>query len=217
MRKALRSFGMGMSMAIAAAIAAVPTAFAADAASDSSAKETESKHKPLAVGDPAPAWEGLVGVDDQKHSLKDHAEAKAVVVVFTCNHCPVAQSYENRLVQLASDYRSKGVELVAINVNNMEADKLPAMKERAEEKGFKFDYLYDPSQEIGRAYGATVTPHVFLLDGARNVAYIGAVDDNMNESEVMKHYLRNAIDAVLVGSKPETDTTKPMGCGIQYE
>jgi len=217
MKKTLRSFGVGMSMAIAAAIAAVPTAYAADATSDSPSKENDSKHKQLSVGDPAPAWEGLVGVDDQKHSLGDHADAKAVVVVFTCNHCPVAQSYEDRLVELASEYQDKGVELVAINVNNMEADKLPAMKERAEEKGFKFDYLYDPSQEIGRAYGATVTPHVFLLDGARNVAYIGAVDDNMTESKVTKQYLRDAIDAVLAGSKPETDTTKPMGCGIHYE
>ena len=100
---------MGMSMAIAAAIAAVPTAYAADAATDSSAKATDSKHKTLSVGDPAPAWEGLVGIDDQKHSLSEHADAKAVVVVFTCNHCPVAQAYEDRLVQLAADYQGKGV------------------------------------------------------------------------------------------------------------
>ena len=215
MKKTLRSFGMGMSMAIAAAIAAVPTAYAADA-TDSSAPNTEANHK-LAVGDPAPAWKDLAGVDGREHSLAEHANAKAIVVVFTCNHCPVAQAYQDRLVQLASDYQPKGVELVAINVNNLEADKLPAMKQRAEEKGFKFDYLYDPSQEIGRAYGATVTPHVFLLDGARNVAYIGAVDDNMNEAKVTKRYLRDAIDAVLAGSKPQTDDTKPVGCGIRYD
>ena len=106
-----------------------------------------------------------------------------MVVVFTCNHCPVAQAYEDRIVEIAADYKDKGVEVVAINVNNMEADKLPAMKERAEEKGFKFDYLYDPSQEIGRAFGATVTPHAFLLDGERNVVYIGAIDDNMNREQ----------------------------------
>ncbi len=217
MKKTLRSFGMGMSMAIAAAIAAVPTAYAADATADSSAKEADAKHKQLAVGDTAPTWKDLIGVDGQKHSLREHADAKAVVVVFTCNHCPVAQSYEDRLTQLAADYKSQGVELVAINVSNLDADKLPAMKERAEEKGFKFDYLYDPSQEIGRAYGATVTPHVFLLDGTRNVAYIGAVDDNMSESKVTKHFLRDAIDAVLAGSKPQTDTTRPIGCGIRYE
>ncbi|MGD9636690.1 MAG: redoxin family protein, partial [Pirellulales bacterium] len=129
----------------------------------------------------------------------------------------VAVAYEDRIVELANDYKDQGVDVVAINVNNMEADKLPAMKERAEEKGFKFDYVYDPSQEIGRAYGATVTPHVFLLDGDRNVAYIGAIDDNMDAAKASKNYLRDAIDAVLAGSKPQTDSTKPMGCGIGYE
>lgn len=213
MKKSLRSFGVGMSMAIAAAIAAVPSAYAADA----TAADAGSEHKSLGVGDPAPAWDGLVGVDDEKHSLKDHVDAKAVVVVFTCNHCPVAQAYEDRIVDLAADYHNQGVDLVAINVNNIEADKLPQMKERAEEKGFKFDYLYDPSQEIGRAYGAAVTPHAFLLDGKRNVVYIGAIDDNMNSDKVTKHYLRDAIDAVLAGSEPQTATTKPVGCGIQYE
>jgi peroxiredoxin len=215
MKKTLRSFGMGMSMAIAAAIA-VPTAYGADAKTET-AGSGESQHKKLAVGDPAPAWKGLVGVDDQKHSLGEHAGAKAVVVVFTCNHCPVAQAYQDRIIDVAADYANKNVDVVAINVNNLEADKLPAMKERAEEKGFKFDYLYDPTQDIGRAYGAAVTPHVFLLDGKRNVAYIGAIDDNMNPQKVTKHYLRDAIDAVLAGSKPQTDTTKPVGCGIQYE
>ncbi len=204
MKKALRSFGVGMSMAIAAAIAAVPTAYGADAKTENNAGANDSEHKKLAVGDTAPAWKDLIGVDDQKHSLGEHADAKAVVVVFTCNHCPVAQAYQDRIIDIASDYADKGVDVVAINVNNLEADKLPKMKERAEEKGFKFDYLYDPSQEIGRAYSAAVTPHVFLLDGARNVAYIGAIDDNMNPDKVTKHYLRDAIDAVLAGSKPET-------------
>jgi peroxiredoxin len=197
---------------VVAALAATPTAFAADAAA-----ATQSEAKPLAVSDPAPAWEGLIGVDDKNHGLGDHADAKAVVVVFTCNHCPVAQAYEDRIVELASDYQDKGVTVVAINVNNLEADKLPAMKERAEEKGFKFDYLYDASQEIGRAYGAAVTPHAFLLDGERNVAYIGAIDDNMNADKVTELHLRDAIDAVLAGNQPETATTKPFGCGIRYE
>jgi peroxiredoxin len=217
MKKALRSFGVGMSMAIAAAISAVPTAYGADAKTESNAGSSNAEHKKLAVGDAAPAWEGLIGVDDQKHSLGEHADAKAVVVVFTCNHCPVARGYQDRIIDIAADYADKGVDVVAINVNNLEADKLPAMKERAEEKGFKFDYLYDPSQEIGRAYGAAVTPHAFLLDGARNVVYIGAIDDNMSPEKVSKHYLRDAIDAVLAGSKVETTTTKPMGCGILYE
>jgi peroxiredoxin len=216
MKKALRSFGVGMSMAIAAATS-IPSAYAADATAGSNTKADDAEQKKLAVGDAAPAWKDLAGVDNQKHSLGEHADAKAVVVVFTCNHCPVAQAYEDRIVAIASDYADKGVDVVAINVNNMEADKLPAMKERAEEKGFKFDYLSDPSQKIGRAFGAAVTPHAFLLDGERNVAYIGAIDDNMNAEKATKTYLRDAIDAVLAGSKPQVDSTKPVGCGIQYE
>ncbi len=218
MKKAIRSFGVGMSMAIAAAMA-VPSAYAADAATSEVAPEKKEQPDatPPAVGDPAPAWDDLLGIDDEKHSVGDLIEAKAIVVVFTCNHCPVAVAYEDRLVELAADYKKNGVELVAINVNNMEADKLPAMKERAKEKGFEFDYLYDPSQRIGRAYGAMVTPHVFLLDGTRQIAYIGAIDDNMNPEKVTQHYLRDAIDAVLAGSQPQIDTTKPVGCGIRYE
>jgi thiol-disulfide isomerase/thioredoxin len=118
---------------------------------------------------------------------------------------------------LQKDYADKGVKLVAINVNNMEADKLPAMKERAAEKGFEFDYLYDPSQQVGRDFGAAVTPHVFLLNGKHQLAFVGPVDDNMDESKVTKKYLRDAIDAVLAGNKPETSEEKPFGCGIRYE
>jgi len=202
---------------VAAAFAAAPNAFAADAAATAAPESESAQSKSLAIGDAAPAWKELTGVDDQRHSLADLGKAKAVAVVFTCNHCPVAQAYEDRIIELAADYKGKGVELVAINVNNLEADKLPAMKERAEEKGFKFVYLYDPSQQIGREYGATVTPHAFLLDTKRHLAYVGAIDDSMNPEKVTQHYLRDAIDAVLIGSRPETDSTKPIGCGIQYE
>jgi thiol-disulfide isomerase/thioredoxin len=185
------------------------------AAEDPASPAAEAKA--IGVGDSAPEWKELDGVDDQKHSLSDLKDAKAVVVVFTCNHCPVAQAYEDRLIQLAADYKEKGVELVAINVNNMEEDKLPAMKTRAEEKDYQFDYLYDPSQEIGKAFGAAVTPHAFLIDGERKLAYVGAIDDKMEVDKVEKHYLRDAIDAVLAGSKPENESTKPMGCGIKYD
>jgi peroxiredoxin len=176
-----------------------------------------AEKKALAIGDAAPAWKDLEGVDDKTHSLSDINNAKAVVVIFTCNHCPVAQAYEDRIIELSTDYKDKGVEVVAINVNNIEDDKLPAMKKRAEEKGFEFAYLYDPSQEIGRAFGATVTPHAFLLDGEGKLAYAGAIDDNMELAEVQHHYLRDALEAVLAGSNPEVDSMKPMGCGIRYE
>jgi thiol-disulfide isomerase/thioredoxin len=116
------------------------------------------------VGDPAPKFADVVGVDDKKYSLADFDDAKAIAVVFTCNTCPVAVAYEDRLEQYQKDYADKGVQLVAINVNNDEGNKLPAMKDRATEKGFSFPYLYDPTQKVAREYDAKVTPHVFLLD-----------------------------------------------------
>lgn len=173
--------------------------------------------KALAIGQQAPEWEELEGVDGKKHSSADVKDAKATVVIFMCNHCPVAQAYEGRVKELVTDYKDKGVEIVAVNVNNIEEDKLPAMRERAESQDFNFVYLYDPSQEIGRAFRATVTPHVFLLDSDWKLAYVGAIDDNMEIDKVEKHYVRDALDAVLAGNKPETDTTKQVGCGILYE
>jgi len=206
-----RYFPIGLTaaalMAVAASFAGSITAQAAD----------EATQQGVALGQPGPAFSGLAGVDDKTHSLDEYADAKLVVVVFTCNHCPVAQAYQDRLIELAGDYANQGVQFVAINVNNMEADKLPAMKVRAAEKGFNFPYLYDPSQQIGRAYGATVTPHVFVLDQDRNIAYMGAIDDSQNPDNVSQHYLRDALDALLVGQAPEMASTKQFGCGIQYE
>jgi peroxiredoxin len=176
-----------------------------------------SGYAAVSIGDKGPAWSDLEGTDGQKHSLADLADAKAVVVVFTCNHCPVAKAYEDRLVQLQSDYQAKDVQVVAINVNNGPPDRLDKMKVRAEEKGFNFQYLYDPSQEIGRAYDAKVTPHVFLLDKDRKIAYVGAIDDNMKEDKVGQKHLRDAIDATLAGKTPATAETRPVGCSIKYE
>lgn len=169
------------------------------------------------IGAPAPEWANLTGTDDQSHSLADLAEAKAVVVVFTCNTCPVAVAYEDRLIQLANDYKDQGVALVAINVNNDEGNKLPAMKDRATEKGFTFTYAYDPTQQIARDYGATVTPHAFLLDGQRRIVYRGGIDDNQDSSAVTEQYLRAAIEATLAGQQPKVTDIKPVGCGIKYE
>jgi peroxiredoxin len=177
----------------------------------------EQQTKQLEVGDAAPAFENLEGVDGEQHALADYKDAKAVAIVFTCNHCPVAKAYEDRLMALDNDYDNADLAIVAINVNNIEADKLPAMKERAEEKGFEFDYLYDPSQQVGRDYQATVTPHAFLLDSERKLVYKGAIDDSKDEAKVSETYLRDAIDAVLAGETPEQTSVKPIGCGIQYE
>lgn len=204
-------FGVAFIMAASASAQAVGTD-----APQTSKLEAEKKSG-VAVGDSAPKWEDLEGTDGEQHSLEDLQDAKAVLVVFTCNHCPVAQAYEDRLIALHEDYAKKGVEVVAINVNNLKADRLPAMKERAEEKGFEFAYLYDPTQEIGRAYGATVTPHAFLLDGERKVVYLGAIDDNMDAKKATEHHVRDALDAVLENEAVENAQTNQFGCAIKYE
>jgi peroxiredoxin len=207
--------------AVAAALAAVGGGFmqtAAHAEATAAKKDAKAEAKKgLEIGAAAPAWEGLEGIDGKKHSLADLKDADAVVVVFTCNHCPVAKAYEERLVEFDNDYKDKKVALVAINVSNADADKLPAMKERAEEKGFEFAYLYDPSQEIGRKFGALVTPHAFVLDKERKLAYRGAIDDSQDVSKVTKHSLRDAVDAVLAGKAPAEAETNQFGCGIGYE
>ena len=171
----------------------------------------------LKIGDAAPDWSGIPGIDNQKHALADYKDAKLVVLVFTCNHCPVAQAYQDRLIAVQKDFQPKGVQVVAVNVNNLEADRLEAMKKRATEKSYNFPYLYDATQKIGRQYGAAVTPHVFLLDKDRKIAYIGTVDDQKNADKVKTHYLRDAIDALLAGKTPPQTVATPFGCGIRYE
>lgn len=214
------SFALVLTAGCDQSTAPPPSGEAAKAAFASEPTATAAAEPPAAtptVGDPAPAWDNLIGVDGKQHSLADLSDAKAVAVVFTCNHCPIAVIYEDRLIQLANDYADKPFKLVAVNVNNLESDKLPAMKLRAAEKGFPFQYLYDASQEIGRAYGATVTPHAFLIDAERKLAYMGAIDDHQNAAKVEQHYLRDAIDAVLAGNAPEKPKTQQFGCGIAYE
>lgn len=169
----------------------------------------------LEIGAKAPDFSG-VGVDDKTYDMSSFSDDKAVVVVFTCNHCPVAKAYEDRLIKLQKDYKDKGVQIVAISVNDRDGDRLPDMKKRAEDKGFNFPYVYDESQESGRAYGATCTPHVFLLGPKRTVVYQGAIDDNNNPKKVETHYLRNAIDAVLAGEEVPKKVTNQRGCSIKW-
>lgn len=171
----------------------------------------------LKIGDKAPDFKDLPGVDGKDHGLADYGSAKAVVVVFTCNHCPVAVAYEDRIIEFQKDYQDKGVQVVAINVNNLPADRLDKMKERAEKKGFNFPYLYDESQKSGRDYGATVTPHFFVLCKERKVAYMGAMDDNNNAEKIKETWLRDAVDAVLAGKEPPKTTTQQRGCSIKWD
>ncbi|MDA7980445.1 MAG: thioredoxin family protein [Pirellulales bacterium] len=179
--------------------------------------EAQRFNAQLSIGDACPAWENLPGTDGKNHSLKDLEKATAVVVVFTCNQCPVAVAYEDRFMAFAKEYAEKGVKFVAINVNTSDSEKLPAMKERAAEKGFSFPYLYDESQAIARNYGAQVTPHLYLLDGQRKLAYVGAFDDNQDKSRVKENYLKDAVEAVLAGKPVENAETRPKGCGIGYK
>lgn len=170
-------------------------------------------NKVVSIGDKAPTFEELVGVDDEKHSLSDYTK-DVVVICITCNHCPVAVAYEDRMIDFVKKYGEQ-VDFVAINVNNLEADKLPKMKERAAEKGFNFPYLYDESQKIGSALGATVTPEFFVLNKDREIVYMGAMDDaQRNPTE---DHLSAAVEAVLKGETPELQETKARGCGVKYE
>jgi peroxiredoxin len=212
--------GIALTSVFAGCIEATTDSQATDQPTSAGEIAIEESVTPAAfnVGDPAPKFNDLIGVDDKKHSLDEFKDAKAVAVVFTCNKCPVAVYYEDRLNAYQKDYADKGVQVVAINVNNAEADKLPAMKVRAEEKGFAFPYLYDESQKSAREYNAEVTPHVFLLDAERKLVFKGPIDDSPeDETKVTKTFLRDATDAVLAGKSVEIAEEKPAGCGIQYE
>ncbi|MBL8851645.1 MAG: thioredoxin family protein [Planctomycetaceae bacterium] len=170
----------------------------------------------LSIGDAAPAWKDLPGTDGQNHGLADVSADKLVAVVFTCNSCPVAVGYEDRLIEFAQR-RAEQVTVVAINVNKIPEDSLEKMQQRAEERMFPFSYLFDASQQIAKDYGAQNTPEVILLDRDRKVVYMGALDDSIDATKVEKKYLDAAVDAVLAGNAPETSETLPQGCRIRFE
>ena len=171
----------------------------------------------LSIGDKAPAWEGLPDVNGRTNSLEGLRDKKLVVVAFTCNSCPYAVDYEDRMIELARKLEQDGdAALVAINVNRVPEDLPPAMKERAEEKGFNFPYLFDESQEIARKYGAMRTPEFFLLDKDRRVVYMGAMDDNPDASKVQTKYLEEAIAAVRAGKPVKPAETPPIGCAVRF-
>ncbi len=170
------------------------------------------------IGDTATDF-SLKGVDGKKVSMADYKDAKGFIVVFTCNHCPYAVMYEDRINDLAKMYTKKGYVLLAINPNDPEVqpkDSYELMIERAKEKGFVFPYLFDEGQKIYPQYGATKTPHVFLLDSKRVIKYIGAIDDNAQDAgAVTEKYLENAIASLEKGVKPNPETTKAIGCSIK--
>ena len=172
----------------------------------------------LALGSAAPDFE-LVGVDDRRHALDDYADAPALALVQTCNHCPYVIGWEGRMVEIQRDYADRGVRLVAVNSNDAAsypADSFEEMKKRAAERGFNFDYLLDEDQSLARALGSTRTPEIFLFDRERRLVYHGAIDDNRDESGVTRHWLREALEAVVAGSEPQVAETAPVGCSVKY-
>lgn len=176
------------------------------------------------VGDKAADFK-LKNVDGKYVSLSDFPNAKGFVVVFTCNNCPYAKAYQDRFIALDKEYKVKGYPVVAINPNDPAVepgDSYDAMVTRAREKGYTFPYLYDEKQETYRVYGATKTPHTFVLQknkqGEFIVKYIGAVDDNYQDaSAVQQAYLKNAINSLLNNSDPEPSLTKAVGCSVKQK
>jgi len=173
----------------------------------------------LKIGDKCPTFSGLETTDGKSASLADYKDKDVLVVCITCNHCPVAVAYEDRLVEFAKKHAGKDskIGLLAINVNNMDTDKLPKMKERAKSKGFNFTYAYDPTQKIAKELGATKTPEFFVFDKDRRLAYHGAMDDSMKADKVTKHHLEDAVMAIAKGETPEKAETAPAGCGIAWD
>jgi peroxiredoxin len=175
-------------------------------------------NKVVSVGDQAPTFAGIPATDNGQDSSLTLSDIKedVVVLVFLGNHCPVVGMYDDRIIDLVSDYNGKSVKVVAVAVADMDSDRLPAIRDYSKKKGINYVYGYDESQGIGRAYGATNTPHFFVLDKARKIRYIGALDDNRKEAQVKKTYVRDAVDALLAGKDVEVDETRPDGCGIHY-
>ena len=173
------------------------------------------------VGDIASDF-NLKNVDGKMVSLKNYKDAKGFIIIFTCNHCPFAKAYEDRINALDKKYKKLGYPVIAINPNNPEVqpdDSYELMIKRAKEKGFTFPYLFDEGQKIYPQYGATKTPHVFILQKTLKgnvVEYIGAIDDNHSDEEAVKvKYVENAVDALLGGKEIEVKSTKAIGCSIK--
>jgi len=170
----------------------------------------------LSIGDAAPAWSELPGTDGKNHSLAELKDKDIVVLVFTCVSCPTAADYEDRIQALTKNYADGKVAVVAVCVNRVEEDKLPALTKRAKEEGFAFQYLYDESQQIAKKYGALFTPEFYVLDRDRKIAYMGAFDDSTDPAGVKTRYVEDAIAAVLKGAKPPVTETIARGCRVRY-
>ena len=180
-------------------------------------------HAGYRVGDKAADFK-LQNIDGKYVSLADYPNAKGFIVVFTCNTCPYAKAYQDRIIALDKKYKSKGYPVIAINSNDTDLkpeDGMAGMKERAKEKGFTFPYLKDANYKVFKEYGATRTPHIFVLTkqgGDLVVSYIGAIDDNYQDASAVKDpYVANAVDALLANRQPDPNFTKAIGCTIKQK
>lgn len=172
----------------------------------------------LEIGDQAPAFR-LPDTDGRTWSLPD-GDTDATVVVFTCNHCPYALAWHERITQVARDYRDRGVRLLAINSNDSlryPRDSLQAMRDRVASEDWPMPYLHDESQEVARAWGARVTPDVFVVDGQGVLRYRGAPDSDYDDPDQDASWLREALDALLAGRGPAQSRTEPIGCSIKWK
>lgn len=180
-----------------------------------------TNHKGYDIGDIAADF-SLKNIDGNMVALADYKAAKGFIITFTCNTCPFAVLYEDRIQALNEKYASKGYPVIAIMPNNTTVkpgDALPEMKKRAEEKGFTFPYLMDEGQKVYPKFGATKTPHIYVLEKTKKgnvVKYIGAIDDNHRDASAVKvKFVENAVDALLIGKEVEQKETKAIGCSIK--
>ncbi|MFN2470219.1 MAG: thioredoxin family protein [Gaiellaceae bacterium] len=172
----------------------------------------------LPLGTAAPSF-ALPGVDRVTHALEDYDDTDVLAVVWSCNHCPYVQAWEDRMMELQRDFGERGFRLVAINSNDTESypgDSFDAMCERARERGFNFDYLHDADQSVARAYGPERTPEVFLFDRDRRLVYHGAIDDSYDETGVQERYVRDVVEALLDGGELPVTETPPVGCSVKW-
>jgi thiol-disulfide isomerase/thioredoxin len=216
-------------LAVSLLVALLPALATAETPKAKKSGMPEGFHE-LKIGDAAPDFE-LIGIDEEKHTLKDYAEADLLMIAFLSNHCPTSQAVEGRIKKLVKDYKGKGLKLVAINPNDPAAlrpdelgyskynDSFPEMKRHAKEQDFNFPYLYDgDTQKTALAYGCLATPHVMIFDKERKLRYQGWLDDSRyaDEATVTSPDARNAIEALLDGKPVPVEVTKPHGCSTKW-
>jgi peroxiredoxin len=173
----------------------------------------------LPIGAAGPSFEGLLGTDGRRYGLSSFADRDVLVLIFASNRCPTVKAYADRMNAVQAEYGPQGVQVVALNSNSPHLypdESYPLMVERAALDGYAFPYLADPEQQVGRAYGATCTFHLFVLDHDRRLRYQGRFDDARLEANVTSHDLRDALDDLVGGREVRTPTTRPFGCSLDF-